>query len=101
MLNQKIAAFQLTLLRSPSTSLTMKPIKKRTTQREIARQAQIGPDFLSHIIHGDRPCPRKVAVRLEAVTGISRVTWVWGTPEEIRQAVQQVCVHDPGYGHHD
>ena len=101
MLNQKIAAFQLTLLRSPSTSLTMKPIKKRTTQREIARRAQIGPDFLSHIIHGDRPCPRKVAVRLEAVTGISRVTWVWGTPEEIRQAVQQVCVHDPGYGHHD
>ena len=54
----------------------MKPIKKRTTQREIARRAQIGPDFLSHIIHGDRPCPRKVAVRLEAVTGISRVTRV-------------------------
>ena len=44
----------------------MKPIKKRTTQREISRRAQIGPDFLSHIIHGDRPCPRKVAVRLEA-----------------------------------
>ena len=101
MLNQKIAAFQLTLLRSPSTSLTMKPIKKRTTQREIARRAQIGPDFLSHIIHGDRPCPRKVAVRLEAVTGISRVTWVWGTPQEIRQAIQEVCAHDPGYGHHD
>ena len=100
-MNQKIAAFQLTLLRHHSTSLTMKPIKKRFTQKEIARQAQISPDFLSHIIHGDRPCPRKVAVRLEAVPGISRVTWVWGTPEEIRQAVQQVCVHDPGYGHHD
>jgi hypothetical protein len=29
------------------------------------------------------------------------VTWVWGTPQEIRQAIQEVCVHDPGYGHHD
>ena len=32
----------------------MKPIKKRFTQKEIACQAKIGPDFLSHIIHGDR-----------------------------------------------
>ena len=44
---------------------------------------------------------RKVAVRLEAVTGISRVTWVWGTPEEIRHAVQQVCAHDSRHVHHD
>jgi hypothetical protein len=29
------------------------------------------------------------------------VTWVWGTPQEIRQAIQEVCAHDPGYGHHD
>ena len=100
-MNQKLADFQLTLLPLQPKSLTMKPIKKRFTQKEIALQAQISPDFLSHIIHGDRPCPRKVAVRLEAVTGISRVTWVWGTPEEIRQAVQQVCVHDSGYVHHD
>ena len=68
----------------------MKPIKKRTTQREIARRAQIGPDFLSHIIHGDRPCPRKVAVRLEAVTGISRNTLVWGAPSDIRQELDRL-----------
>lgn len=74
--------------------MTMQPTKKHTTQKEIARQAQIGPDFLSHIIRGDRRCPPGVALRLEAATGISRVIWVWGTPEEIRRAVQQTCTHE-------
>ena len=90
MLNKKFAGFQLTLLHLLSTSLTMKPIKKRTTQREIARQAQIGPDFLSHIVRGYRRCPPRVALRLEAVTGISRNTWVWGAPSDIRQALDRL-----------
>ena len=89
-MNKKIVAFQLTLFRSPSTSLTMKPIKKRTTQKEIAWQAQIGPDFLSHIVRGYRRCPPRVALRLEAVTGISRNTWVWGAPSDIRQALDRL-----------
>jgi plasmid maintenance system antidote protein VapI len=55
--------------------VAMRP-NKRTAQKEIARLAKIGPDFLSHIIHGRRPCPPSVAVRLEEVTGIRRVTWV-------------------------
>lgn len=69
----------------------MKPTPKKTTQREIARLAQIGPDFLSHIIRGRRRCPPAVALRLEEVTGISRVTWVWGNPTEIREAVEEAC----------
>jgi plasmid maintenance system antidote protein VapI len=71
--------------------LTMWTTKKKTTQRQIAQAAQIGPDFLSHIIRGRRRCPPPVAVRLEEVTGISRVTWVWGSPAEIRTAVEEVC----------
>ena len=67
----------------------MKPNKKKITQKEIARLAEIRPDFLSHIIRGRRPCPPPVAVRLEKVTAISRVTWVWGSPEEIRKAVER------------
>ncbi len=90
MLNKKFAGFQLTLLHLLSTSLTMKPIKKRTTQKEIARQAQIGPDFLSHIVRGYRRCPPRVALRLEAVTGISRNTWVWGAPSDIRQELDRL-----------
>ncbi len=78
----------------------MKPNKKKTTQKEIARLAQIGPDFLSHIIRGRRPCPPSVAVRLEEVTEISRVTWVWGTSEEIRKAIESYIYQDRAdYGH--
>jgi plasmid maintenance system antidote protein VapI len=69
----------------------MRPTSKKITQREIAKTAQIGPDFLSHIIRGRRRCPPAVALRLEEVTGISRVTWVWGSSKEIREAVEEVC----------
>jgi hypothetical protein len=78
----------------------MKPIQKKITQRDIARLAKIGPDFLCHIIRGRRRCPPAVALRLEEATGISRVTWVWGTPEEIRKAVQgYLTPQRDEYGH--
>ena len=67
----------------------MKNASEKITQINMAKQAQIGPDFLSHIIRGRRRCPPEVALRLEAATGISKVTWVWGTPEEIQDAVRQ------------
>ena len=66
----------------------MKVAKRRTTQKEIARLASIKPDFFSHIIRGRKKCPPGVAVQLEEVTGISRVTWVWGEPKAIQQAVE-------------
>jgi len=72
----------------------MKTTKKRITQRKIAQDAQIAPDFLSHIIRGRRRCPPPVALRLEQATGISRITWVWGKPEEIRAEVEKVCRND-------
>jgi plasmid maintenance system antidote protein VapI len=64
---------------------------KRTTQKEIAKAANIGQDFLSHIVRGRRRCPPKVAVRLENITGINRKIWVWGTSTEIRSAVENFC----------
>jgi plasmid maintenance system antidote protein VapI len=67
----------------------MKITKKKITQLSMAKEAEIGPDFLSHIIRGRRRCPAKVALRLEAATGIDKATWVWGTPEEIQEAVRQ------------
>ena len=69
----------------------MQTTKKKITQRKIAQAAQIGPDFLSHIIRGRRRCPPAVALRLEEVTGINKVTWVWGSPSEIRTAVEEAC----------
>ncbi len=78
----------LTFKNSGLTLKTMKPNNNKITKKEIARLAQIRPDFLSQILSGRRPCPRTVAVRLEKATKISRVTWVWGTPKEIREAVE-------------
>ena len=66
----------------------METTSKKVTQKEIASSAQIGPDFLSHIIRGRRRCPPDVALRLEEATGINKVTWVWGTPEEKRKALE-------------
>jgi transcriptional regulator with XRE-family HTH domain len=79
----------------------MSATKKRITQKQIALRAKISPDFLSHILHGRRPCPKAVAVRLEMATGISKVLWVWGAPEQIRAEVHKVCANDTKHIHHD
>jgi plasmid maintenance system antidote protein VapI len=73
----------------------MKIYRKRTTQKEIAKAANIGQDFLSHIVRGRRRCPPTVAVRLENITGIDRKVWVWGTSKEIRSAIEQFCYDIP------
>ncbi|WP_448873205.1 hypothetical protein [Desulfobulbus propionicus] len=76
----------------------MSTTKERITQKQIALRAEISPDFFSHIVHGRRPCPKAVAVRLEMVTGISKVVWVWGSPLEIREALERFMKHQGGQG---
>ena len=77
----------------------MSATKERTTHKQIALKAEISPDFLSHILHGRRPCPKAVAVRLETVTGISRNTWIWSTSEEMRRAMDRFMYPQGGqYG---
>lgn len=73
-------------------------LKKKITQKEIAKLAKISPDFLSHIIRGRSKCPPAVAVRLEEVTDISKTVWVWGTSEEIRTAVEQYVYFKANHG---
>jgi plasmid maintenance system antidote protein VapI len=74
----------------------MRTAKKTITQREIAVRADIKPDFLNHILKGRRPSPKQVAVRLETVTGISRDTWIWGTAEDMRRAVEHLMFPQGG-----
>ena len=78
----------------------MSATNERITQKQIALEAEISPDFLSQILHGRRPCPKAVAVRLEMVTGISKVTWVWGSPLEIREALERFMKRQGGQGGH-
>jgi len=63
--------------------------KKHTTQKAIAAQVGIGPDFFSHIIRGRKPCPRNLAPKLEAATGIERNVWMWPEPDELRVKVHE------------
>ncbi|MCL2791245.1 MAG: hypothetical protein FWD79_11505 [Desulfobulbus sp.] len=79
----------------------MSAINEQVTQKQIALEADISPDFFNHILHGRRPCPKAVAVRLEMVTGISKVIWVWGSPAQLRAAVRKVCTNDTRHIHHD
>ena len=74
----------------------MSATKERVTQKQIALRAEISPDFFSHILHGRRPCPKAVAVRLELVTGISKVIWVWGSPSEMRAALERFMIRQGG-----
>ena len=74
----------------------MSATNERITQKQIALEAEISPDFLSQILHGKRPCPRAVAVRLEMVTGISKVIWVWGSPLEMRAALERFMIRQGG-----
>ena len=67
--------------------LSMTTKKKHTTQKAIAAQVGIGPDFLSHIIRGRKSCPRYLAPKLEAVTNIEKSVWMWPKPDELRQKV--------------
>jgi plasmid maintenance system antidote protein VapI len=67
----------------------MMPIKKSISQKEIAELVHVSPGFLCHILMGRKECPPKVALRLQETTGIDRDTWVFGSPEEKRKAIEK------------
>jgi plasmid maintenance system antidote protein VapI len=69
--------------------------KKRTTQKAIAAQVGIGPDFLSHIIRGRKSCPRDLAPKLEAITDIEKSIWMWPEPDELRVKVHDFIYSEP------
>lgn len=64
----------------------MKPINRPLAQRKVSKIIKIKPDFFNHIIKGRCPCPPRLAVKLEKVTGIDRRIWVWGTKDEKQEA---------------
>jgi len=74
----------------------MRTTNERVTQKHVALATEISPGFLSHILYGRRPCPRAVAVRLELVTGISKAIWVWGSPQEKREALARFMIRQEG-----
>ena len=72
----------------------MKPIKKFISQKEIAELVHISPAFLCHILCGRKECPPKVAQLLQDYIGMDRELWVFGTPEEKREALKKIMYHE-------
>ena len=70
-------------------NICMNENMKRGIQCQISEKLELSPSYLNDIIHGRVNCPSKLAVRLEQLTGIDRVIWVWGTPEEIKKALDE------------
>jgi len=69
--------------------------KKHTTQKAIADQVGVRPDYLSHIVRGRNPCPRELAPKREAITGIEKAVWMWPEPDELRLKVHDFIYSDP------
>lgn len=62
---------------------------KRGTQTWLASSVQKSTGFISDILSGRAKCPPDLADRLGTISGIPRDVWVWGTPEELRTALDK------------
>lgn len=61
----------------------------RINQSEIAKKAAISNSHLSEIIANKKRPSWKVAKRLSVLTGIPIETWMEGTSEQIREALNE------------
>jgi len=61
---------------------------KRGTLKNIAGFCQITPQHFSDILGRRKKPSSRLAVLLEEYTTVSRVIWVWGSRQEIRQALE-------------
>jgi len=61
---------------------------KRGTLKNIAIFCQITPQHLSDILGRRKKPSARLAVILEDYTSISRVIWIWGSREELREALE-------------
>lgn len=63
---------------------------RQFNQRKIATAAQLDRGFFNKIIHGKLPCPKKVAIRLESVTGIPAADWIFAEPAALRERLAAI-----------
>ena len=55
-------------------------------KRELSLKVGISQRHLEYLIRAERNASPLVATRLEKATGVSRETWVFGTPAQRRAA---------------
>jgi hypothetical protein len=61
---------------------------KHGKQIQLARKAKITGKYFNDIIAGRARTGRKLSVRLETLTGIPRMTWLFGSSREIKIALE-------------
>ncbi len=62
---------------------------KRGTLKKIAVFSKITPQHLSDILSRRKKPSARLAVVLEGYTNVSRMLWVWGSREELREALEE------------
>jgi hypothetical protein len=67
---------------------------KRGTLKNIAMFCQITPQHLSDVLGRRKRPSARLAVILEEFTSVSRILWVWGSREELREALNNAYGND-------
>lgn len=61
---------------------------KRGINKKMATFCQITPQHLSDILSRRKNPSAKLAVILEKYTSVSRAIWIWGSREDLREALE-------------
>jgi len=61
---------------------------ERGTLKNIATFCRITPQHLSDVLGRRKKPSARLAVTLEEYTSVSRMLWVWGSREELREALE-------------
>lgn len=61
---------------------------KRGINKKVATFCQITPQHLSDILSRRKKPSAKLAVILEECTSVSRTVWIWGSREDLREALE-------------
>jgi len=62
---------------------------KRGILKDIANYCKITPQHLSDVLGRRKNPSAKLAVILEEYTSVSRMLWMWGGRDELRQALEE------------
>ena len=62
---------------------------KRGTLKKIANHCKITPQHLSDVLGRRKNPSAKLAVILEEYTSVSKTLWMWGSRDELRQALEE------------
>ena len=63
---------------------------ERITQTVLAETLGVTRPFLCELLQGKRRVMPDTAARLESISGVGRMTWMYGRPLDIRRELERV-----------